>query len=200
VDPRFAGENFFLGPDSPCFRSGRGASDVGARGGVSEEPLPAAVRISPVFGSICGGEAVELRGRGLDRIRSVSIDGRAIRELRAGPDNTLQGLTPPGTRPGGVPVEVDDGETVNVIWGAFVYARDLLRGDIDASGRVDISDVISLATWVLLREGAPYCDEVGDVDLDADVDIGDAIWLAQYLFGGERAIERVFVDCRRPWQ
>jgi hypothetical protein len=60
-------------------------------------------------------------------------------------------------------------------------------GDADASGAVDIDDVVNLISYIFAGgpEPAPY--ESGDADCSGDVDIDDVVWLIAYIFSGGNA-------------
>lgn len=60
-------------------------------------------------------------------------------------------------------------------------------GDADASGGVDIDDVVYLIAYIFSGgpEPAPY--ESGDADCSSAVDIDDVVWLIAYIFSGGNA-------------
>jgi hypothetical protein len=63
-------------------------------------------------------------------------------------------------------------------------ADDVLPGDVNRSGYVDLSDVIALLQY--LFKGGPAPDPLctGDVNGDGSLSVGDAIYLINYLFRG----------------
>jgi hypothetical protein len=63
-------------------------------------------------------------------------------------------------------------------------ACDYICGDADASGEVDIDDVVYLIAYIFAGgpEPAPY--ESGDANCSGAVDIDDAVYLINYIFAG----------------
>jgi hypothetical protein len=59
-----------------------------------------------------------------------------------------------------------------------------LRGDIDANGRVDLSDAIGILGYLFLGGTVPRCMDAVDVDDSGGVNLADAISLLSYLFLG----------------
>ena len=60
------------------------------------------------------------------------------------------------------------------------------RGDVDASGDLDITDGIAIFNLLFLGRGETMCLETADVNNDGDVDVSDGIRNVNYLFlGGE---------------
>ena len=62
-----------------------------------------------------------------------------------------------------------------------------LRGDVDGSGRVDISDGIALLNFLFTGGAPPECFDAADVSDDASVDISGAIYILNFLFLGGSA-------------
>lgn len=60
----------------------------------------------------------------------------------------------------------------------------LLRGDINDSGQVDISDAIGLLVFLFNEGKQPVCRPVADCNSDGNVDITDAVTVLVYLFPG----------------
>jgi hypothetical protein len=59
------------------------------------------------------------------------------------------------------------------------------RGDVNADGKVDISDGIKALGYLFLGEAAPACLDAADANDDGDVDISDATKIFGFLFLGE---------------
>jgi len=66
--------------------------------------------------------------------------------------------------------------------GAFV------RGDVDGSGRVDISDGIGLLNFLFTGGDEPVCYDAADVKDEGAVDISAAIYLLNFLFLGGKSL------------
>ena len=60
-------------------------------------------------------------------------------------------------------------------------------GDADASGAVDIDDIVFLINYIFGGGPAPDPLEIGDVDCSGNVDIDDVVYLINYIFGGGNA-------------
>ncbi len=65
----------------------------------------------------------------------------------------------------------------------------LLRGDINGSGQVDISDAIGLLVYLFNEGKEPLCRPVADCNFDGDVDITDAVTVLVFLFQGGVELE-----------
>ena len=58
------------------------------------------------------------------------------------------------------------------------------RGDADDSGRLNITDAITILNWLFLGSATPSCTDAADADDNGRNDITDAIQLLQFLFLG----------------
>jgi hypothetical protein len=66
-------------------------------------------------------------------------------------------------------------------------APTFLRGDVNASGNLDISDQ-SFLTFFLNNDGpTPICLDAADVDDSGDLDYNDVMYLLNYIFNGSAA-------------
>ncbi|MEM7235562.1 MAG: hypothetical protein AAF517_25540 [Planctomycetota bacterium] len=71
-----------------------------------------------------------------------------------------------------------------------------VRGDVNQSGSLEISDAVSLLGYLFLGEQAlATCLDAADVDGNFRVDISDPLFLLNYLFLGGRQVPRPFPDC-----
>ena len=61
----------------------------------------------------------------------------------------------------------------------------LRRGDVDASGALDISDAVGILNYLFLGTGTPGCLEAADTDNNGEVDITDAVNNLGYQFLGQ---------------
>lgn len=59
-----------------------------------------------------------------------------------------------------------------------------LCGDSDASGAVDIDDVVHLIYYIFAGGSPPDPIESGDADCSGSADIDDVVYLVSYIFGG----------------
>jgi hypothetical protein len=62
--------------------------------------------------------------------------------------------------------------------------RRFLRGDLDESGRQDLSDAIRILDWLFRRGDSPACVLAADVNDDQRINLLDAILLLRWLFEG----------------
>jgi hypothetical protein len=73
-------------------------------------------------------------------------------------------------------------------WQDFVAVEpDYLCGDADASGGVDIDDVVYLIAYIFSYGPEPVPLASGDADCSGGVDIDDVVWLIAYIFSGGNA-------------
>lgn len=69
------------------------------------------------------------------------------------------------------------------------------RGDVNADGRFDIADPVSLLFQLFRSELAPWCREAANVNGDDRLDIADAIHGLEFLFLGGPAPPEPFPGC-----
>jgi hypothetical protein len=62
-----------------------------------------------------------------------------------------------------------------------------LCGDVDASGGIDIDDVVYLIAYIFVGGPGPNPYESGDADCSVGVDIDDVVYLITYIFSGGNA-------------
>lgn len=74
-------------------------------------------------------------------------------------------------------------------WAVQVHVniKSWLCGDTDASGGVDIDDVVFLIQYIFAGGSAPSPLASGDADCSGGVDIDDVVFLIQYIFSGGSA-------------
>jgi len=58
----------------------------------------------------------------------------------------------------------------------------LIRGDVNHSGAIDISDIVYLVTYFFYGGTGPPCLDEADVNSSGTVDISDLTYLASYMF------------------
>ncbi len=63
-------------------------------------------------------------------------------------------------------------------------SQSYLCGDADASGAVDIDDVVYLINYIFGGGPAPVPLAAGDADCSGNIDIDDVVYLINYIFGG----------------
>jgi parallel beta-helix repeat protein len=67
---------------------------------------------------------------------------------------------------------------------ADLIIGDYVCGDADASGEVDIDDVVYLISYIFSAGPEPLPYESGDANCVGGVDIDDVVWLIAYIFSG----------------
>lgn len=77
-----------------------------------------------------------------------------------------------------------DGTTDREIEPDMLYPQDYICGDADASGAVDIDDVVYLLNYIFVDGPAPVPLESGDANCSGDIDIDDVVYLISYIFAG----------------
>ena len=70
-----------------------------------------------------------------------------------------------------------------------------VRGNCDATSRIDISDAVFLLNYLFLAGASPSCLEACNVNGDSDLNIADAMFGMNYLFLGGDAPPAPFPDC-----
>jgi hypothetical protein len=61
---------------------------------------------------------------------------------------------------------------------------DILRGDANNDGQVNISDSIAINNWLFNGGSQPPCMDAADVNDDGRVDVSDSAYLNTFLFQG----------------
>ena len=66
--------------------------------------------------------------------------------------------------------------------------KDFIRGDVDGSGRVDISDAIFILNYLFAGGASPRCEDAADANDDGKIEIADAINILSFLFTGGKPL------------
>lgn len=69
------------------------------------------------------------------------------------------------------------------------------RGDPNADGRMDLSDVVSVLRHLFGGGRAPSCAKSADANDDGTLDIADAVAMLAYLFSGGNVLPQPFTAC-----
>ncbi len=85
-------------------------------------------------------------------------------------------LTPSGTADKLIPFTVDGEVTV--------VEPEFIRGDGNADGQTDVSDVIFILDGLFRGGESPLCDDAADANDDGKLDISDAVRLLTFFFSG----------------
>lgn len=100
------------------------------------------------------------------------------------------GMLPEGTTASYYVHAVDDSGNVtfdppiapDVAYTFSVSSGELLIGDVDGSGGIDIDDIVFEINYVFSGGEAPNPIEVGDVNCSGGIDIDDVVYLIEYVF------------------
>jgi hypothetical protein len=64
----------------------------------------------------------------------------------------------------------------------FPFGRPFVRGDFDSSGRVDLTDAVNMAEYLLGAGAPPACQDAADANDDAFLDLADPVYVLFWLF------------------
>jgi hypothetical protein len=81
-----------------------------------------------------------------------------------------------------------DGESIDesrlyIIFGPYGQ-KDFIRGDANSDGALDISDPVTILSYLYSGGEKPACLDAVDVDDSGILDISDAIYLLNFLYQG----------------
>ena len=76
-----------------------------------------------------------------------------------------------------------EGENLYVIYGLSASTK-YVRGDSNFDGKLDLSDVIFILSYLFVAGEAPRCEDAVDSDDNGILEITDAIYLLGHLFLG----------------
>jgi thermitase len=65
-----------------------------------------------------------------------------------------------------------------------VYGKKFLRGDVNADGKINTSDIVYLINYLFISGPAPVPLRAGDVNADGLINASDVVYLTNYLFIG----------------
>ena len=63
----------------------------------------------------------------------------------------------------------------------------VIRGDVNHSGGIDVSDLTYIVDYLFAGGAAPPCDIEGDVNGSGGIDVSDLTFIVDYLFAGGAA-------------
>lgn len=81
-------------------------------------------------------------------------------------------------------LEVFDFTYVPTVHSGMVVLRNVVRGDANHDGIINVGDPVFLVNHIFKSGEAPITIESGDANLDFIVDVGDAVYLINYIFRG----------------
>jgi hypothetical protein len=70
------------------------------------------------------------------------------------------------------------------VYDRSVLGGELVRGDANGDGEIDVADVMYLINYLFIGGSAPDPPWVGDANCDEVVDVADVMYLINYLFIG----------------
>lgn len=71
-----------------------------------------------------------------------------------------------------------------VVHGVVNHEKEFKRGDVNADGLVDNSDIIALQNYLYQGTFTIPCDDAADANDDERLDNSDVIYLMEYLYDG----------------
>ena len=86
------------------------------------------------------------------------------------------------------------GNSTSCVFTINIEANNFQRGNVNADGRRDVADVVTVLLHLFLGLPIP-CDDAADVNDDGSKNLTDAISLLQYRFQGGSPPPTPFVDC-----
>jgi hypothetical protein len=148
---------------------------------------PSILSVEPAQGPEAGGTRVLVRGTNLHVGAKLSIAGvlapETVVDDAAG---TISAVTPASASAGPVEVKVTnlDGQS-GMLAGGFTYggSSGFNRGDVDASGKLDLTDAIGALLYQFSGSSIP-CLDAADVNDDGKIDLTDPILLLTYMYLG----------------
>ena len=57
-----------------------------------------------------------------------------------------------------------------------------MRGDVNASGSINVSDLVYLVAYSFQSGPAPACEDEGDVNGSGSINVSDLVYLVAYSF------------------
>jgi len=73
--------------------------------------------------------------------------------------------------------------------------REFQRGDVDADGKVNLTDPINILGFLFFGSFRPDCRDALDANDDGGVNLADAVFLLTFLFRGGDEIRSPFREC-----
>jgi hypothetical protein len=165
-----------------------GSDSIGVH--TSAHPSGAVVhQLLPASGRAAGGDQIAFIGEGFAPSMRVFFGGIESPQISVPSVDFAQVISPPAPFPppadGRVDVEVVVGATRTRLPLAFTYtgAGGFLRGDVNTSGLVELSD--ALAVLVHLFGGRTIlCQDAADADDSGTLSLSDAMVILNFLFKG----------------
>jgi hypothetical protein len=152
------------------------------------DPVPRIVSVEPSEGP--AGTAVTITGENFDQpglvVRICEVEASHGPPRNGG--TAIDVTVPVCPRSGPADVEVCNQFGCDVLAGGFTYlvppGTRFVRGDVDSSGSIDISDGIRVLNFLFSGGRAPACFDAADSDDRGDLNITDGIRIFNWLFTG----------------
>jgi hypothetical protein len=71
-----------------------------------------------------------------------------------------------------------------VVFGRGRGEASFVRGDTNRDGKLDLSDAISVLSYLFVGGSEPACRDAGDVNDSGRLELSDAVYLLNHLFLG----------------
>jgi hypothetical protein len=149
----------------------------------TDAPPPVIERLEPA--GVDPGEWFSIHGTGLHFGAVVRLGGRDIAEVDcSGAPARIAARVPPSTPSGSYDVVVvcpELGQSNALTLVVLGEAREFLRGDVDHSGRLNVTDAVR--SLLHLFGGEPLaCTDAADLDDSGRVNLSDPVYLLDFLF------------------
>jgi hypothetical protein len=130
---------------------------------------------------------IQVRGTAAVLSESLEFDTLKVKIAQAKVGGIFQGVDGPALSEIEVIAKAADPAAIPQV--------NLVRGDPNCDGNVNLSDALGILDSLFLEAGAPCCGEAADVDADGFVNLTDSISLLSYLFRGDRPPAQPFPFC-----
>ncbi len=145
--------------------------------GISDIGLPPTNAISPQE----GGLLLRLIVHAADSVHPLYTDVTSALHIAGSPGNT--GFADPAGNLIGYSEGAYNPATVSFIDGSITLT-DIIRGDANGDGEVNIGDAVSLINYIFNGGAAPVLAINGDANHDGTVNIADVVYLINFIFNG----------------
>ena len=136
---------------------------------------------------INGEESEGIRGSGEDRVLDTGLSNLVIGGRFNG-NNLFNGLVDDVWL---FDEELDEDQILEILEGEPTEmppaGKQFVRGDVDSSGDLNITDGIFVLNFLFAGTDGPQCEDAADADDSGTVNITDGIFILSFLFGGQAA-------------
>ncbi len=172
------GMNFFAQDDAPNGGHGSFESAI-VWGNVQDVKIGARSGAVFTYSDIGGDEVFE--GEGNILAEPMFLDPEA------GDFSLVKGSPCVGTGFGGTDMGA-------IPFGGRPDPGEFIRGDVDLSGAVNLSDAVLTLDWLFRQAAGPACEDRADPNDDGEINLTDGVYILQFLFARGPAIAAPYPD------